>query len=392
MKILIADDDRIFRRLLTAMLGEIGIEPIVARDGEEAWEKIQEIHEPMLAILDWNMPGITGPDLCFKIRTDRIEEHYCYLILLTGRDKHEDRINGLASGADDYMVKPFDSIEMRARIRTAQRVIDLQSALIKLNADLEQTVAERTAEVERLLAQKDQFVNQLGHDLKTPLTPLMALLPRLAKVATDERSRETLDLLIENVHYMNDLVQGTLSLASLNSSSVELHMAPLDLHSEVRFVTESLGTGEAASDVVVESCIEEGIWVGADRVMLRELLSNLVGNSIKFCESGDSVAVSAAVAGNEVTVTVADTGIGMDEEQRSLIFNEFYKADSSRNDRGSVGIGLSICKRIAELHGGRIWFESEGLGKGTSAHFTMTVASPEAIGSAESENCELSVT
>ena len=128
MKILIADDDRILRRLLGAMAAEFGFEAIYAEDGLEAWEEISRIRQPMLAIVDWHMPGLSGPELCAKVRSQRQGE-YCYIILLTGRDKSEDRHAALEAGANDFVTKPFMVEDLRESVRAAQRRIALQTTL-----------------------------------------------------------------------------------------------------------------------------------------------------------------------------------------------------------------------------------------------------------------------
>lgn len=153
MKLLIADDDAIPRRLLQAALVKAGHEVIVARDGAEAWQALQSEEAPRLAILDWVMPGLDGLEVCRKVR-QRGNSPYIYLILLTSKDRREDIIAGLGAGADDYLVKPFDPHELQARLRVGQRILDLQAALLasleKL-AQAHQREAETGAKIQQLL-------------------------------------------------------------------------------------------------------------------------------------------------------------------------------------------------------------------------------------------------
>lgn len=153
MKLLIADDDAIPRRLLQAALVKAGHEVIVARNGTEAWQVLQSEQAPRLAILDWLMPGLDGLEICRNVRQQR-NAPYIYLILLTSKDRREDIIAGLEAGADDYLVKPFDPHELQARLRVGQRILDLQSALLtsleKL-AQAHQREAETGAKIQQLL-------------------------------------------------------------------------------------------------------------------------------------------------------------------------------------------------------------------------------------------------
>jgi diguanylate cyclase (GGDEF)-like protein len=129
MKILIADDDAVSRLKLTARLVKWGYEVVAVRDGLEAWEVLQQPDAPALAILDWMMPGLDGPELCRRVRA-AAREPYLYLVLLTGRGRREDLIFGLEAGADDYVTKPVDAQELEVRVRGGRRIVELQAELL----------------------------------------------------------------------------------------------------------------------------------------------------------------------------------------------------------------------------------------------------------------------
>jgi diguanylate cyclase (GGDEF)-like protein len=129
MRILIADDDPISRRMLAQTLRQWDYEVAEAADGIQAWSALQQEGAPRLAILDWMMPGLTGPAVCSQVRR-RGRGGYTYLILLTARSHKEDLVEGLESGADDYLTKPFDAQELRVRLRTGRRILDLESDLV----------------------------------------------------------------------------------------------------------------------------------------------------------------------------------------------------------------------------------------------------------------------
>lgn len=129
MRVLIAEDDPISRRVLETMLVRWGYETLAASDGAQAWEMLRSPDAPRLAILDWMMPQMSGVDLCRAIRQSPRKE-YLYLILLTARGRQEDVIEGMNAGADDYITKPFDSGELKVRLHAAKRILDLQAELI----------------------------------------------------------------------------------------------------------------------------------------------------------------------------------------------------------------------------------------------------------------------
>jgi diguanylate cyclase (GGDEF)-like protein len=129
LKILIADDSIVSRHLLEATLRKWGYDVLVACDGIEALEALQRDDTPQLAILDWMMPGLTGPEVCRKIR-QRGREPYTYMLLLTSKSQKEDLIEGMEAGADDYITKPFDQHELQVRLRAGTRLVDMQAELL----------------------------------------------------------------------------------------------------------------------------------------------------------------------------------------------------------------------------------------------------------------------
>src|SRR3989454_12151908 len=137
MRILIADDSIVSRHVLDATLRKWGYEVVVACDGVEAWNVLQGADSPKLAILDWVMPGLTGLDVCRNVREHgKDKDIYTYILLLTSKSLREDLIEGMESGADDYLTKPFDQHELKVRLRAGTRIIDLQSQLVAAREEL----------------------------------------------------------------------------------------------------------------------------------------------------------------------------------------------------------------------------------------------------------------
>jgi sigma-B regulation protein RsbU (phosphoserine phosphatase) len=141
MKVLIAEDDLVPRRLLEAALTDWGYEVIVAADGNEAWSILQEPDAPLLAILDWMMPGMAGVEVCRRVR-DLSKSEPTYIILLTSRGAKEDIVAGLTSGANDYITKPFNREELQARVEVGKKVVQLQRTLVERVRELETALAQ----------------------------------------------------------------------------------------------------------------------------------------------------------------------------------------------------------------------------------------------------------
>lgn len=164
MRILIADDDPISLRVLGASLRKWGHEVVVARDGFEAWQSLREENAPMLAILDWMMPGLDGVEICRRVRKE-ITDSQTYIILLTAMRQKENLIEGLEAGADDYLTKPFDKHELRVRLQAGERIVELQQRLRAQVRDLEQAIVERKRAEEALrnLSLTDHMTGLYNH-------------------------------------------------------------------------------------------------------------------------------------------------------------------------------------------------------------------------------------
>ena len=369
MKVLIVDDNPKALAIAKARLKKEMLEILCAENGRSCVE-IARKEKPDLILLDVDMPDISGFETCRLLQND---DDLCMIpvIFLTAADDSKSRIKGLDLGAVDYVTKPFDAFELQARVRAALRTKQLQDQLAAFNHKLEERVEQRTAEIEKLLRQKDDFVNRLSHDLKTPLTPLVALLPMLADRIENAESKRILDIVMNNVDYMKNLTEMTLQLARLNSSGVELKLENVDLASEINDVIASLSPVFEGNGIDVVNNATSPLNVKADRVLIKELIDNLIDNAIKYTKGAGTVTFNSLLNDDTVEISITDTGIGMTTEQQRRAFEEFYKADDARNDRSSTGLGLAICRSIIEKHGGSIKAESPGPGQGTTMHFTL---------------------
>ena len=161
MKILIADDSIVSRHLLEATLRKWGYDVMVACDGAEALDLLQREDAPSLIILDWMMPGMTGVEVCRRIR-QRDSEPYTYILLLTSKSQKEDLIEGMEAGADDYITKPFDQNELQVRLRAGIRLVDLQTQLLKAREDLRE---QATRDSLTRLWNRSSILTELGREL-----------------------------------------------------------------------------------------------------------------------------------------------------------------------------------------------------------------------------------
>ena len=157
---------------------------------------------------------------------------------------------------------------------------------------------------------------------------------------------------------------------------IKIKMEDTNLLMEVNNVIEKNKLFLMNNKIEINNIVSDKINIKADKLKLNELLDNIINNSIKYSKNSCKITINATQSDRFVTVSIKDTGIGMNKEQINQVFDEFYKADNSRHDFDSSGLGMSICKRIVERHGGYIWAESDGLGKGSTFYFTMPTVNP----------------
>jgi len=243
--------------------------------------------------------------------------------------------------------------------------------LQRMNETLEKKVIDRTEQIQLLLKQKDEFIHQLGHDLKNPLGPLVNLLPILDKRTTNQKDKEILEVIQRNVEYMKNLVKKTLELAQLNSPNTALNFEQVNLKNLVDDIIQQNSYLFETKHISILSNLSFDLIVSVDVLRFEELMNNLISNAVKYTTENGSVVIDSFLKEDMLTISVQDTGKGMTSKQINHVFDEFYKADESRHNIESSGLGMPICKRIVEKHGGQIWVESNGVDKGSTFYFTL---------------------
>lgn len=246
--------------------------------------------------------------------------------------------------------------------------------LNELNRTLEQRVIERTVEVNRLLKHKMRFIDNLSHDLGTPLTPIITLLPIIKEEITDQKVKEMIDTCLRNAEYIKRVVNNTRELVELSSTDMLLKKENLleiinEIHKKYDFIFKSC-------NIKVENKVEENVFVKTDRTRLMKLFDHISSNAVNSMTNiGGKITFESKPINKKdepfIQVSISDTGIGLTREQTDHLFDEFYKTDDSRHKLDSTGLGLAICRTIVEKHGGKIWADSHGKGSGTTINFTI---------------------
>lgn len=250
----------------------------------------------------------------------------------------------------------------------------LANQLLDVNKELDRRVNERTSQVIALMKQKDDFIIQLGHDLKTPLTPLRALLPTLIEDEKDPDIRESLTILLRSVHSIQDQTEKILMMARLTRDDIAVHPEPVLIRHCIADSVQKNWLNIQRKNLSISLDIPGDIEVLFSSADAGTVFDNLISNAVKYSHECGKIIINAAIEKNDIWIRVTDQGVGLSSEEAAHVFDEFYMADSSRHDRSSSGLGLSIVRRIITLYGGTAMVESEGKGKGATFSVSIPLA------------------
>ncbi len=254
-----------------------------------------------------------------------------------------------------------------------KRLSETENQLNELNRNLEQKVIDRTLEAKRLLLHINKFIDHLSHDLGTPITPLVTLLPFIKEGVTDAKTKELVDTCIRSAEYIKRVVKNTQEIAELNTT--DFYLKRENLSDIVDNLINKYDVVFKSCSIKVENCIGKDIFVKTEKDKLLKVFDHITSNAVNSMLTGGTLSLASSKmdrkTGSFIRVSISDSGMGLSSDQVGHIFDEFYKADESRHKLDSTGLGLSICKRIVEKHGGSIWAESPGKDKGATIHFTI---------------------
>lgn len=340
--ILIVDDTIENLRLLAAMLGEQGYEPRPVKSGAEAIQAATHA-PPDLILLDITMPGMDGYETCARIKaTPGLED--VPVIFITALGELADKVKAFATGGADYITKPFQLEEVLARVRVH---LALRRARIELAQNYERLQALETL--------RDDLVHMVVHDMRSPLTALMANLHFLkgsvGKVLEGE-SVDDLAAAARSAGVVAQMANDLLDVSRMEEGKLPLSPSATDLVALANDVRTGLAAWQRGRTIEVDA--PAAVVAVCDSGIVRRVIENLVTNAIKHTPDKGRIWI-AVDAGSPVRVSVLDEGQGVPVEARETIFEKFGTV-AARQDRAyhSAGLGLAFCKLAILAHGGRI--------------------------------------
>ncbi|MBI4624001.1 MAG: response regulator [Verrucomicrobia bacterium] len=344
---------------------------------------------PTVILQDLIMPGVDGFDLLQEYRASPETKDVPVIVLSTKEDPKV-KAQAFELGANDYLVKVPDRVELVARVRfhsefyirarqrdeayralreSQQQLADRNAALVSLNQQLEEATRA-----------KSEFLANMSHEIRSPMNGVIGMTTLLLDTPLSSEQRDFVDTINSSGESLLTIINDILDFSKIEAGKIELETHPYDLRHCVEEAAELVApqAADKGLELVVRVDLAIPAVVIGDVTRLRQIVVNLLSNALKFTAQGEvvvSVDLCPATKGGEIGLhfAVADTGIGIPREKQDKLFQSFTQVDSSTTRQfGGTGLGLAISKRLTELMGGTIWIESE-VGRGSTFHFTIMV-------------------
>lgn len=402
MRALVADDEATNRIVLKRLMSRWGYDVVVADNGKKAWDILSEEDGPRLAVLDWLMPGFDGVDIC-RMLGERIDGPYIYTVLITHKTESEAMITALDSGADDFIRKPVDPMELKSRLGVARRVLaydqrveDTTRLLRQYGREMESLAEERAKQLVHAdrMATLGMLSAGVAHEVNNPTTFISGNVQTIERFWEDASQALNPDdplldpALARKVRFiMNEMPSaiGGIQNGVARISKIVRGLKDYSRHDKgERKLCDPAGCIERALEIVrfqvekqnveVQVLVQEDLpAVNVDSQQIEQVIINLVVNASHAIEkcANPVVQVSASARGGNVLIGVNDNGPGIPEDIVAQIWNPFFTTKSAGK---GTGLGLSICKRIAEEHDGGLTVAN---GPEGGACFSLTVPACE---------------
>jgi signal transduction histidine kinase len=403
-RVLIVEDSPTQAAKLAIILDDVGFATVVARDGAQGLELFRE-QQFDLVLSDIMMPGIDGYELCRRLKADAKGKDIPVILLSTLNDPR-DIIQGLDSGADNFITKPFEPEDLVRRLRwilenkearasaadphggvelvlagkrvtitsAKEQILDLLIASVEDLVRAKENEQAARAEAEAANRAKDEFLAMVSHELRNPLNAMTGWIKLIKMGRLDSAAfARALDTIERNARAQAQIVDDLLDITRITSDQMRLVREPVDLTEVIEHSVDAVRPLAEAKRIDFRTEVSACCPVVGDANRLQQVMWNLLTNAIKFTPEGGHIDVGLARRDDAAELTVGDSGVGIVPEFLPYVFDKFRQAEDGVSRRlGGLGLGLTITRHIVEGHGGVISVASEGQGKGA----TFTVRLP----------------
>src|SRR2546422_7190528 len=353
--VLVVDDDQRNVRLMESILRSSGYQVLKAYNGEDALQVVEN-DSPDLLLLDVMMPKMSGFELCQRLK-GRYQTRLLPIILVTALNALEDKVQALEFGADDFLSKPINKVELLAKVRSVLRVKGLQDELELKRAEIEAT----NQELIRMQGFKESMMQMVVHDLKNPLASIMGNVQLIQMQSVDltppTRLKELLQRTQESARQLMRMILNILQIGKLEERKMTLKLEPVVVHGMVQENVDEMMGLSARDNIRLENRVPPDLpSPRADRDLLGRVIANLLNNAFKHTAGGGRVTVDGQQEGDAVTITVSDTGEGIPEDLQPHIFEKFVAGESDTPKRMlyDSGLGPTFCRLAVACYGGKI--------------------------------------
>jgi len=395
-KILVVNDDAASLLALTSLLEqwaeESNYEVLSARSGQDALRQVLR-NDFAVILLDVNMPGMDGFETAEAIH-QRPRSADIPIIFVTAFLADEiDRLKAYQRGAADFMFTPVIPQILRAKVQVFVALAMKNEQLKRQAEKLSQRTTELTATNKRLVREmeerraaeakssaKDEFLAMLGHELRNPLSAISSASSLLAMPGAGAESVGRARLIIQRqTQHLSRIVDDLLDLSRAMSGKILLSRKRIDMATLVAACLDTFRATGRTGGYTIDTDLQPG-WVDGDSTRLEQIATNLIDNALKYTPSGGSIDIRIAVEGEDVVLTVRDSGVGIAPDLLPHVFDVFVQgAISIDRSQGGLGIGLSLVRRLVELHGGSVSASSEGTSSGSTFQIRLPRAEAAAV-------------
>jgi two-component system, sensor histidine kinase and response regulator len=338
--ILVVDDEPNNFDVIETLLDQEGFEIHYASSGQKAINRL-ETFKPDVILLDVMMPELNGIEVCKIIKT-MTKWQFVPIIMVTALSSKEDLGKCLAAGANDFMSKPVNGIELRARVRSMLQIKQQHDSL------------------QELLEMREDMVNMIVHDLRNPLTNIMLSAELLnSPTIAPERKQKKVDRIISSAQRLQSLIESLLLVAKMESGKFVFNFADNDLATLCNLVIKDFEPIAAQREIEIVSYLPAKVrTVAIDMPIFLRVLENLLSNAIKFSPKQSKIILRLEYPEvGDIKLQVIDFGNGVTEDLKPLIFKK-YEVGKFIKDAAQIGLGLAFCKLAIESHGGSISVEN----------------------------------
>jgi signal transduction histidine kinase len=367
IRVLIIEDSENDAILLMRELRRSGYTPIYQRVDNANDLRVSLSKEQWDVIIsDFVMPQFSGLEALRLVREKGLDIPF---IVTSGKISDDTAVAAMKAGASDYIMK--DNL---TRLGPAIER-EIQEAMVRREREkASKALLEREEEL-RVLKKvdqlKDEFIGLVSHELRTPLTVVIGALSTIMTEG-DKLSQQESKQLVEDAYWeaelLSDLLANLLELARAQANRLMITEEPVGIKEAIETVVDKMKHKTISREIKVDC--KESIIVMADRVRLHRILNNLLDNAIKYSTPKTKIEIFAQANTNEVLIGVRDEGIGISQENQGKLFEAFQRLQYQNSETAGTGLGLVVCRRLVEAHGGRIWVESQ-TGRGSTFYFTL---------------------